>query len=142
MVPQSRRSPNLGNFGPGQKAIWMWALWRDAEYTIKREGGGFPQVRAVVSLMCLCCPWLVLSPKVFQQCTNHLALVLCKVRVSEWSLSTLPNPILELQHAPLPLKLLWAREHVPTPSSVVFYLDSHLSFSRSWECVRKLLKVF
>jgi hypothetical protein len=30
----------------------------------KGEGGGFPQVRAVVSLVCLCCPWLVLAPRV------------------------------------------------------------------------------
>jgi hypothetical protein len=30
----------------------------------KGEGGGFPQVRAVVSLVCSCCPWLVLAPKV------------------------------------------------------------------------------
>jgi hypothetical protein len=58
--------------------------------------------------------------------------------VSEWSLSTLPSPILELQHAPLPLKVLWVKEHAPTPpSSVIFYLDSHLSLSRSWECVNR-----
>ncbi len=56
----------------------------------------------------------------------------------EWiSLSILPSPIPELQHAPLPLKVLWARERVPTPpSSAVFHLDSHLSPSRSWECVK------
>ncbi len=30
----------------------------------KGEGGGFPQVRAVVNLMCPCCPWFVLAPKV------------------------------------------------------------------------------
>jgi hypothetical protein len=30
----------------------------------KGEGGGFPQVRAVVNLVCSCCPWLVLAPKV------------------------------------------------------------------------------
>jgi hypothetical protein len=30
----------------------------------KGEGGGFPQVRAMVSLVCPCCPWLVLAPKV------------------------------------------------------------------------------
>jgi hypothetical protein len=29
----------------------------------KREGGGFPQVWAMVSLVCPCCPWLVLAPK-------------------------------------------------------------------------------
>jgi hypothetical protein len=32
----------------------------------KGEGGGFPQVRAVASLVCPCCPWLVLAPKVLQ----------------------------------------------------------------------------
>ncbi len=29
----------------------------------KGEGGGFPQVRAVVSLVCPGCPWLVVAPK-------------------------------------------------------------------------------
>jgi len=44
----------------------------------KEEGGGFPQVRAVVSLVCLCRPWLVLAPKVLQLCTNHLVWVVCR----------------------------------------------------------------
>jgi hypothetical protein len=44
----------------------------------KGEGGGFPQVRAVVSLMSPSCPWLVLTPKVFQLCINHFVLVFCK----------------------------------------------------------------
>jgi 5-methylcytosine-specific restriction endonuclease McrA len=30
----------------------------------KGEGGGFPQVRAMVNLVCSCCSWLVLAPKV------------------------------------------------------------------------------
>ncbi len=38
----------------------------------KGEGGGFPQARAVVSLVSMSCPWLVLAPKVLQQCTNQL----------------------------------------------------------------------
>jgi len=43
-------------------------------------------------------------------------------------LVTLPSPIPELQHAPLPLKVLRAREHAPTPcSSAIFRLDSHLN---------------
>jgi hypothetical protein len=100
----------------------------------KGEGGGFPQVRAVVSLVCLYCPWWVLTPKMFQLHTNHLVWVLCRpMWVSEvcqlflvpsWS-SSMPF---------LPLKVLWAKECAPTPS-IVFYLDSHLSLSRSWECV-------
>ncbi len=44
----------------------------------KGEGGGFPQVRAVVSLLCPCCSWLVLAPKVLQLCTNHLVWVVCR----------------------------------------------------------------
>jgi len=50
----------------------------------KGEGGGFPQVRAVVSLVCPCCSWLVLAPKVLLLCTNHFVWVVCKlVWVSE-----------------------------------------------------------
>jgi hypothetical protein len=41
----------------------------------KGEGGGFPQVRVVVSLVCLSCLWFILAPKVLQLCTNHYALV-------------------------------------------------------------------
>jgi len=44
----------------------------------KGEGGGFPQVRAMVSLVCPCCPWLVLAPRVLQLCTNHFVWVMCK----------------------------------------------------------------
>jgi len=43
----------------------------------KGEGGGFSQVWAVVNLVSRSCPWLVLAPKVFQLCTNHLVLGLC-----------------------------------------------------------------
>jgi hypothetical protein len=45
----------------------------------KGEGGGFPQVRAVVSLVCPCCLWLVLAPKVLQLCTNHFVWVVCRL---------------------------------------------------------------
>ncbi len=44
----------------------------------KGDGGGFPQVRVVVSLVSPSCPWLILAPKVLQLCTNHLVLVLCR----------------------------------------------------------------
>jgi len=43
----------------------------------KGKGDGFPQVRAMVSLVCLCCSWLILAPKVLQLHTNHLVWVLC-----------------------------------------------------------------
>jgi hypothetical protein len=44
----------------------------------KGEGGGFPQVQVVVSLVCPCCPWLVLAPRVFQLYTNHFVWVVCR----------------------------------------------------------------
>jgi hypothetical protein len=44
----------------------------------KGEGGGFPQVWAVVSLVCSCCPWFVLAPRVLQLCTNHFVWVVCR----------------------------------------------------------------
>jgi hypothetical protein len=106
----------------------------------KGEGGGFPQLRAVVSLVSPNCSWLVLAPKVLQLCTNHLV---CKfvwvieacefILVPSWSSNT-----------PLyPFKMLWAREHAPTPySSVVFSLDSHFRASRSWEHLMIMLLAF
>jgi hypothetical protein len=45
----------------------------------KGEGGGFPQARAVMSLVCPCCPWLVPALRVLQLCTNHLVWVVCKL---------------------------------------------------------------
>jgi hypothetical protein len=89
----------------------------------KGEGGGFPQVRAVVSLVCSCCLWLVLAPKVLQLCTNHLPLVLWR---SMWEdkACQLFLVLSRSSNTPLyPSKVLWAREHAPTPYSfVVFYL--------------------
>jgi hypothetical protein len=96
----------------------------------------FGQVRVVVSLVRPCCPWFVLAPKVLQLCTNHLVWVVCRpVWVSEaCQLVLIPS---RSSNTPLyPLKVLWARECAPTPPpSVVLYLDSLLSPSKSWECV-------
>jgi len=77
---QSCRSPNLGDFGT--KSHLDVGLVERCKVYYKGEGGGFPQVRAVVSLVCPCCPWLVLTPKMFQLRTNHLVWVLC--RPCEW----------------------------------------------------------
>ncbi len=95
----------------------------------KGEGGGYPQVRAVVSLVYPCCLWLVLAPKVLQLCTNHLVLVLCRhVWVSEvcqiflipsWS-SSMPlypskcyEPWSVPWFLPLPMFSIWAHIWVP-----------------------------
>jgi hypothetical protein len=103
----------------------------------KGEGGGFPQVWAVVSLVSMRCPWFILAPKVLQLCTNHLVLVLCWFvwvveayqffLIPSWSSGT-----------PLyPSKVLRTKKRASTLySSVVSSLDSHLNPSRSWERVR------
>ncbi len=63
---------------PGEKNHLDVAPVERCKVYYKGEGGDFPQVRVVVSLVCLCCPWVVLAPKVFQLCTNHLVWVVCR----------------------------------------------------------------
>jgi hypothetical protein len=63
---------------PGKKSHLDVGPVESHKVYYKGEGGGFPQVRAVVSLVCPCCPWLVLAPKVLQLCTNHLVWVVCR----------------------------------------------------------------
>jgi hypothetical protein len=63
---------------PGTKSHLDVASVESHRVYYKGEGGGFPQVRGVVSLVCPCCLWLVLAPKVLQLCTNHFVRVLCK----------------------------------------------------------------
>jgi hypothetical protein len=128
MALQSYGSPNFGNSGlplgsPKTKSHLDVGLVERRRVYYKGEGGGFPQVRAVVSLVNLNCPWFVLAPKVLQLCTNHFVLVLCNLvwvskacqifLVPSWSSST---PF-------YPSKVLRARERASTPYPfVVFYL--------------------
>jgi hypothetical protein len=63
---------------PGEKSQLDVGPMEKPRVYYKGEGGGFPQVRAVVSFVCPCCPWLVLTPKVLQLCTNHFVWVVCR----------------------------------------------------------------
>jgi hypothetical protein len=63
---------------PGKKSHLDVGPGESHRVYYKGEGGGFPQVQAVVSLVCPCCPWLVLAPKVLQLCTNHFVWVVCR----------------------------------------------------------------
>jgi hypothetical protein len=67
-VPQGGISglPAESPGSPGKKShLDVVSAERRREY-YKGEGGGFPQVRAVVSLVCPCCPWL----SQHQRCSN------------------------------------------------------------------------
>ncbi len=109
-----------------QNAIWMWPLWRGINY-YKGEGGGFPQVQAVVNLVNLSCPWLILAPKVLQLCINHLVLVLCK---SVWIVEACQFFLVPSWSFNMPLylsKMLRAKECASIPAfPMLFVWDSHL----------------
>ncbi len=81
---QSARFRNCHSGVPGEKSHLDVGSVASHKVYYKGEGGGFPQVQVVVSLVCPCCPWLVLAPRVLQLCTNHFVWVVCKpVWVSE-----------------------------------------------------------
>jgi hypothetical protein len=105
----------LGN--PGTKSHLDVAPVERCKVYYKGEGGGFPQVWAVVNLVSMSCLWFILAPKVLQVCNNHLGFV--QVCVSSWSLSIVPSPIPELQHAPLPLQS--AANQGACPNSLLFH---------------------
>ncbi len=104
---------------PGEKNHLDVGSMANHKVYYKGEGGGFPQVPAMVSLVRPCCPWFVLAPEVFQLCTNHFVWVICRpVWVTEtcqlflvpsWSSNTpfYPSKCCELRNVPqfLPLSL-------------------------------------
>ncbi len=74
---------SVSPFGsPGTKCHLDVGLVERYRIYYKGESGGFPQVRAVVSLVSPNYLWLVLTPKVLQLCTNHLVFGFVQVRVN------------------------------------------------------------
>jgi hypothetical protein len=63
---------------PGKNSHLDVASVESCRVYYKGEGGGFPQVQVVMSLVYPCCPWLVLAPRVLQLCTNHFVWVVCR----------------------------------------------------------------
>jgi hypothetical protein len=108
---------------PGTKNHLDVAPVESCKVYYKGEGGGFPQVWAVVRLVSPCCSWFVLAPKVLQLCTNHLVLILCR---SVWVSETCHFFLVPSRSSSMPLYpsiVLRARERASTPcSSVVFSL--------------------
>jgi hypothetical protein len=141
MGPQSRRSPNFSNLGTltwesrNKCHLDVGLVERHIVY-YKGEGGGFLQVRAMVSFVSPNCPWFVLAPKVLQLCTNHLGLVLCRpVWVSEaCQFFLVPSWNSNTPFTPPKCCKLGSVPQLLAPSLFSIW-DSHLSPSRSWECV-------
>jgi hypothetical protein len=128
-APKSRKSQLIRRFQdshlgvPGQKVHLDVASVERRRVYYKGEGGGFPQVGAVLSLVCPGCPWLVLALKVLQLCTNHFVLVLCRF---VWVSKACHFFLVPSRSSSTPLYrsiVLWARERAPTAcSSDVFSL--------------------
>ncbi len=128
MGPQTCENPRCGKFGtplgsPETKCHLDVAPMETRKKYYKGEGGGFPQVWVVMSLVSLSCPRFVLAPKVLQLCINHLVLVLCR---SGWVVKACQFFLVPSQSSSTPLypsKVLRTRERALIPCfSVVFYL--------------------
>jgi len=147
MAPQSCGSPETKNHldvGPmGNHRVYY-----------KGEGGGFPQVRAVVSLVSPSWLWFVLAPKVFQLCTNHFVLALCRLVWLSKACQLFLVPSRSSSTPLYPSKVLRAKECAPTLYSFVVFclgftfeslkeLRTHHSFTHtflhSWEHAKWLL---
>jgi hypothetical protein len=84
----------------------------------KGEGGGFPQVRVVVSLMCLNYPWFILEPKVLQLCTNRAVLVLCR---SVWIIKACQFFLVPSRSSSTPLYPSKCSKPKSNPNSLLFH---------------------
>ncbi len=65
---------------------WHLGVARMVNYRkyYEEEGGGFPQVQAMVSLVSPCISWFVHAPKVLQLCTTQLVVWFVHVHVNNW----------------------------------------------------------
>jgi hypothetical protein len=106
---------------PGTKSHLDVAPVERRKVYYKGEGGGFPQVQAVMSLMCSSCSRFVLAPKVFQLCTNHFVLVLCTPTWVSEACHFFLVPSQSFNTPFYPSIVLWARERASTPCPFVVF---------------------
>jgi hypothetical protein len=85
---QSRGSPNFGNFGTPTWESWdkmtfgCWSRGQAHDIYYKGEGGGFPQIQAVVSIVSLCLPMACPCTKMLQLHINQLVVWFVQVCVN------------------------------------------------------------
>jgi hypothetical protein len=98
----------------GQKAIWMRASQSGVEYNIWWKVVASLESGPWWVLWIRSHPWLVLAPRVFQLCTNHFVLVLCRfVEVIEaCPLFVVPSRSSSMPF--YPSKVLRAKERAPS----------------------------
>jgi hypothetical protein len=98
----------------------------------KGEGGGFPQVWAMVNLVSPSCLWLFLSPKLLQLCTNQFVFGFVHVCVSSWCLSFFLVPSWS---SITPLYPQSARRQWACPNSLLFRCSQ---FKLLFESIKEL----
>jgi hypothetical protein len=85
--PKVARVPTLAisgfPFGSLRTKCHLWASWRGIEYTIRGKVVASPKSRLWWLLWVRVGPWLVLTPKMFQLCTNQLV-VWFGANLCEW----------------------------------------------------------
>jgi hypothetical protein len=101
MTPKVARIPTLGISGlplvsPGKKCHLDAGLVARHIIYYKGEGGGFPQVRAVMSLVSPSFPVARPNTKSVELCINQLVVSFVQAHVSDWLLVIFPSFILEL----------------------------------------------
>ncbi len=100
-APKVTEIPTLGIWrfslgSPGTK--WHLGAGPVAKHRVyyKGEGGGFPQVQAMVNLVNLCLPVVCLCTKMLHYALTNLLFGLCRFFWVTESLVNFPSPILEL----------------------------------------------
>jgi len=143
-APKIVRIPTVGiSKLPGQNDIWVLVLRLGTKYTIRGKVVASPKFESWWVLWIYVCPWLVYASKCCNYALTNLLFSLCRsVWVSE-VLVKLLNPILELQHAPLPPKCCKLRSAPQLVLLSMFLpLNSQLSPLRNLGCVNICLSLF
>jgi len=152
MGPQSHGNPIYEDFGlplGSPKTKWHLGAGLMTRYKIhhKGEGGGFPQVRAMMNLVSPCwilwvcvCSWFVRAPKCSNCTLTNLLFDLCRslwlnclliLLVPFWSSST-----------PFYLEVMRAKERTSTPSTSNVHLWTRSWIHQgAWGCIMFHLKI-
>jgi hypothetical protein len=140
MCPQSRGSPNFGNFGTPIWESWdkmTFGCWFMARHKVYYQGEGKVVASSKFGLWWVyVCLWFVLTPKTFKVCTNQLVVLFEQVCVSNWCLSFFLVSISELQHTPLPPKCYEPENMLQFLIFSLFSYQTHIwTYEGVCECV-------
>jgi hypothetical protein len=126
----------------GQNDIWVLVSWPGTKYIIKGKVVVSPKLGpwwVWWVLWIRVCPCFVLTPKVFQLCTNQLVVWFC-ASLCEW---VIVCPIPKLQHALLPPKCCELGSMPQLFTFLLFSPHTHIwVYQGASKCVKCELKTF